>query len=83
MGKAFVTLIAAVVLVGCYSNVGPVITDVRLENGTLRYTRCELEVASWFNTGGGGDFHDCVSEAGKKVSPPDQWTGEMPKSSAP
>jgi hypothetical protein len=72
MGKALALLIVSVALVGCYSNVGPVITDVRLENGSLHYTRCEMEVATW-GFMGGGDYHDCVSESGKKVSGPDPW----------
>lgn len=71
MGQTkFLIALALSSLVGCYTNVGPVITDVRLDNGALRYTRCDLEVSGWWGWGG-GDLDHCVNEVGKKVSPPE------------
>jgi hypothetical protein len=63
------TIVALVTLAGCYKNAGPVVTDVRLDRGTLRFTRCDLIVGTSLFTLG-SDLEHCVDETGKDVPSP-------------
>ena len=60
----------ALVLVGssgCYSNLGPVVTDVHMNGDKLRYTRCDLIVPSGFSSWATSSLENCMNEAGKPV----------------
>jgi hypothetical protein len=54
-------------LAACYKDVGPVITDVRLKDGALHYTRCDLVVSQSLLLPGSDDLEHCVNEDGKTV----------------
>jgi hypothetical protein len=62
--------IAVALVVGCYKNAGPVITDVRLDHGVLRYVKCDLIVGHSSFTVGNDDLEHCVDESGKDVASP-------------
>ena len=68
---AFVSAAWAVAgLVGCYANVGPVLVDVRVDHGQLRYVKCDLIVGrSLFNIGS-DDLEHCVDELGRAMASP-------------
>ena len=63
-------LVTFTALAGCYTNAGPVITDVRIDHGTLRYVRCDLILGKSLFTIGNDDLEHCVDESGRTMSSP-------------
>jgi hypothetical protein len=53
-------LLALASSAACYKNAGPVVTDVRLDHGALRFTKCDLIVGRSFFNVGSDDLEHCV-----------------------
>jgi hypothetical protein len=65
------TLFAVLALTGCYKNVGPVITSVRLDKtGALHFSRCNLVVGSAWLWIPDPTLENCVNESHDKVEAP-------------
>ena len=63
-------LLALGSVAACYKNAGPVVTEVHLDHGTLRYTKCDLIVGRSFFNIGSDDLEHCVDENGKDAPSP-------------